>query len=128
MKNQIKSILVGVGATLFVMLMLFLIFSNSTTIEEKQNPVKKSEQKVVKEMIKQESEKQKINLEQTFVNGCVEAGGNNAYCSCVYNNLINKTGKEGFMDLVQKFTNGNITDEQANLMVESTNNCIHLIN
>lgn len=67
--------------------------------------------------------KKEINLmKQNFVQGCTEDGGATyMFCSCAYDKLIEKYGKDGFETIVENY---GITGQLPDEVWVSTLSCI----
>jgi ABC-type glycerol-3-phosphate transport system permease component len=125
-------IIIGIIATIFD--------SSSSDKTVVSTPEEKAEVKVdmIKEIKKVENEFQdtiksndgllmtREEYKKIFLRGCVDEGGNKAFCSCAFNYIDDEVGTKRFQDESMLMVTTGMSDEFADVMVNSTFECIDL--
>ncbi len=80
---------------------------------------------VPEEITEETAEELATTFKETYLQECAEGGGME-YCLCTWEIMVDKLGERGLMIEAIDFTNGTMTPELQEAVVEAMTSCIHL--
>lgn len=104
-----KTIAITILSTMVVIFIILLTIGLNT---KEATPVKSEKTNTYMNRFKSE-----------FMSSCVSENATYAYCSCTYEDLLNKLGENGFIKMSVKYTDDEIIPDE---IIDSAKQCIHL--
>jgi|SRR6056297_298511 len=121
MKKENKKILLTIIIVLGIVGLISLVTSTNDADKELEPKVNETESVQMKTNEQRKMDFDNEELKAEYVKGCIQAGGNQDYCVCTYNEIKEQMEFDEFMTMVIEY---NETGEFSEEMITAVERCI----